>query len=177
MFNFKTAFESVLSSYGCLMLNIPEYSWTPTRAILDFGKKIPPEHLHENGLETTPHVTVRYGFQNVMPGEFANLFRKFGPIKIRLGKVSLFSTEKFNVLKIDVESADLQKANVLAGNVGIIPGETNKVYKPHITIAYLKKDYFAEEFVGYDHFDGMEVTLDQITYSDENGSETKIFMV
>jgi 2'-5' RNA ligase len=59
---------------------------------------------------------------------------------LTIGKLSLFKKKNEDVLKLEVKSQCLRKLNKAVGKVDDLPGETFKKYKPHITVAYVKKD-------------------------------------
>lgn len=90
------------------------------------------------GLEIDPHVTVLYGIHDDSPEIFKECASKIKKFDIKTGKVSIFENEKYDVLKIEVESNDLHKVHETfkekTDNTQTFP-----TYKPHITVAYIKK--------------------------------------
>lgn len=143
--------------------------------VLVFAQEIPDADLYsekdENGKEdygreTQPHVTVLYGLTQHDPKKAAKFVEQFGPITVTLGKTSLFENEKYDVLKVEVEGADLRKLNA---QLRKLPNE-NKFpdYKPHMTIAYLKKGE-GKKYVGDTRFEGREITFDSVTFSPPSG--------
>lgn len=120
--------------YGCLMVLLPDNIcsyWEIWKGMID------PNDYEEDGFEDEPHITVQYGFApEVMATE---VIAKVNPVPcmIKFGKLALFENDN-DVLKIDIISPDLRKLNKAVMEKFSI---TTKYpdYKPHATIAYLKK--------------------------------------
>jgi len=157
--------------YSNTQVNIPEKEASEVRS---FAKEIPDAEIYEDpkddsyGRIDDPHVTVRYGMETLDPKEIEPAFKGVGPIKIKMGKVSIFETDKYDVVKIDIESEDLEKANKQVGETVDLPGETHKEYKPHATIAYVKKGE-GKKYIGNTFFEGKEITIDEITLISKDG--------
>lgn len=131
--------------FGCLMLFL---SATPAEEVLAFAKKhISKEDLADDGYEEEPHTTVLYGFHDdVDATEIEKITSETGPITIELGSVSRFNThEDYDVLKIDIEGEQLR-----ALNAKLMKAFNGKVtnnfpdFKPHMTLAYVKKGACSE---------------------------------
>jgi 2'-5' RNA ligase len=110
--------------------------------ILEFGKSIDKDDLvKEDGkdLETDPHVTVLFGINKDEPDKVQELVKDFKPFEISFGKTSIFDLKSGNcALKIEVEGKRLHDLhNLIRDNIKCT--ETHKTYKPHATIAYIKK--------------------------------------
>ncbi len=124
-------------NYACLMLNALEVPYLP-----DLQARINPKDLYDpdgqHGIEDEPHITIKYG---LMDWEFNSILidkilRDAEPVLYNLGHISCFQNKEFDVLKIEVESPQLQKINY---NISKLPNEDKfPVYTPHLTIAYLK---------------------------------------
>lgn len=144
-------------------------------SIKAFGKSIPDSEIYEEldddsyGRETEPHITVRYGLETDNVKDIVPAFKGLGPIKAKLGKVSIFESDDYDVIKVDIESPDLETANKKVGETVNLPGETFKDYKPHTTIAYVKKGE-GKKYVGDNTFEGKEVVFDKIQLSDRQGN-------
>lgn len=125
------------------------------------------------GREDEIHITVLYGLHSDKPNDVERLVKDQGPIKVRLGKVEVFTNpEKYDVVMIHVISHDLRKINrLLRDNVSF----TNKYthYRPHVTIAYVKKGK-GWKFRGTDIWEGKEFECDTLTYSSTDGTKYKI---
>lgn len=173
----EKAKKKFIHDYSSTQVDLPE---APASAIKNFANKIPDSELYIDpkdpsyGREDKPHITVRYGLETINPKDIAPAFEGMGPIKVKLGKVSIFeSDDKYDVIKIDIESPDLQEANKRVGEAVPLPGETHKDYKPHATIAYVKKGE-GKKYVGDTSLEGQEIVIDNITLSGKDGKLHKI---
>jgi len=161
--------------YSCLMIDFPE---DISKKIIDWGKEnIPDDSLYTDskefdyGRESQTHVTVCFGIGPKVKLDDIKKEIDLKPLKVTLDKISKFDTDKnFDVIKIEVNSDDLNKMNKeIRDKIGD-PGNTFPDYKPHLTIAYVKKGS-ADDLVGSDEFDGQEVELDLYNYSHPDGEE------
>jgi len=85
-----------------------------------------------------------------------------GRIEATLGKMSVFENDKYDVLKVDVTGESLHDLN---GKLSELPNEqTFPEYKPHLTIAYLKKGEGAK-YAGDPRFEGQKLSFDTLTFS------------
>jgi 2'-5' RNA ligase len=117
-------------SYGCSMLyfNFPDMK--------KLHEAIPADAIHEEGLETEPHVTLLYGLHSDEIEDNDVIEASKGDYEeIKLHKLSLFENEKYDVLKFDVKGKGLHAANK---RLSKFPHTTNfPDYHPHCTIGYL----------------------------------------
>jgi N12 class adenine-specific DNA methylase/2'-5' RNA ligase len=157
------------------------------QAMQEFNAQIPDEDLAveagakyggetaAKGREEQSHVTLLYGIKSENPDAVRKLLENQPPITLKLGKTSVFAgTDNGDVLKIDVESEDLERLNkLLKDNLEFT--ETHPGYKPHATLAYLKvgkgKEWSGKDVPGVT---GKTVTLDRIAFSDKSGEQTSI---
>ena len=143
------------------------------KKITDLGKSIPDSELYTDqdddsyGREAAPHITVRYGLGTDNPGELAEL-SKVGPITAKIGKVSIFETDKYDVVKAEIISDSMRAANKKVGELVDLPGETFKDYQPHATIAYVKKGE-GKKYVGNNSLEGQDISFDEINLTDRTG--------
>ena len=163
--------------YSSTQVNLPDQAANTIKA---YGEKIPDDELYidpedpSSGREDEPHVTVRYGIDTADAADVSPAFEGLAPITVKLGKVSIFTPdEKYDVVKIDIESPDLQAANKRVGETVALPGETYKDYKPHATIAYVKKGE-GEKYVGDTFLEGQEFTINAVTFSSKTGKSYEI---
>lgn len=126
------------------------------------------------GREKEPHITVSYGLDPKITKE--DLLEALGdqqPIEVTLGKTSVFANDEYDVLKIDVTSSQLAEIhNKIKDSLGL-PGQTFDDYKPHITIAYLKKGE-AGKYAGDASLEGQKITLNDLAFSNTSGEKTII---
>lgn len=105
--------------------------------ILAIGQTIPADDLAEDGLETRPHVTVKYGLHASDPKLLIELLKGTKPFTLQLGATGMFQRETFDVLTVAVTSDELTRLNALiTENLAVTT--TFPVYMPHATVAYLK---------------------------------------
>ena len=86
--------------------------------------------------EDKPHITLLYGIKADDPEDLEEMLSIVRPIRVTLGKTSLFRTEEHDCLKIDVEGNQLLmlRAYLESG----IEFEDAHEYHPHVTVAYLQ---------------------------------------
>jgi len=124
------------------------------------------------GREDAPHITVKYGVHSADPKSVTKAIEGSGTIKVKLGKMSTFEADDYDVLKVDVTSPQLTKLNkAIAGATKVT--DTHPDYKPHATVAYLKKGK-ADQYVGDETLNGTEVEFDAVVFSGKDGKETSI---
>ncbi|HUU53136.1 MAG TPA: 2'-5' RNA ligase family protein, partial [Candidatus Bathyarchaeia archaeon] len=171
------ASEAATHDYSNTQVNLPE---EPATAVKELGRKIPDEELYTEegddayGREEEPHITVRYGLETSNPKDVEPAFENIGPIKAKIGKVSVFDgNDNYDVVVADVESDALVEANKKVGETVSVPGETFKEYKPHVTIAYVKKGE-GKKYVGDKSLEGKEITVDSIFLSAKDGKMHEI---
>lgn len=172
--NDKTEVVKTEEKKSSTQVNIPQESAKP---FIEMANSIPEDELYTEpeksyGREDEPHVTVLYGLKTENSKEVEDLVKNYGDVKIKLGKTSLFENDKYDVLKVDVESKDLSKLNkILRDNTDYENDYPD--YQPHITIAYLKKGE-GKKYVGQT-IKGLEsITLDKLIFSDKERNHTEI---
>jgi hypothetical protein len=126
----------------------------------------------EYGIETEPHVTVFFGLHTDDADEVKEVIDGQEPIKLSLGKTSIFESEKYDVVKFTVESKDLVKLNKKLGDE--LENTTNHpVYYPHCTISYVKKGC-GKKYVGNDDFEGKSFLIKELVFSSKDKVRTRI---
>jgi len=124
--------------YGCLMLYFNIKNWDDVTNLIDEKDLYTEEEGY--GLEDEPHVTILYGFHDdeVKLNDIKEAIDKVitKPVEIKLTNISCFENDKYDVVKFDVESPVLHKANEVAKEFPHTSDYPD--YKPHVTIAYVK---------------------------------------
>ena len=126
------------------------------------------------GLEIESHVTLLYGLHSDEIGDkevFDACGKNFN--KLTLTNLSLFSNEKYDVLKFDVKGKELFKANE---RLSKFPHTTNfPEYHPHCTVAYLKSGHGKKVIKELNKLFSDEFTVfcTKIVYSKPNGTKIK----
>lgn len=120
---------------GCVMLEAPPAS---AKLVKEIQANIPVSILTGDGLDNWPHVTVFYGTSATEIEKIVSEVKEFKATEITFGNVSVFNCEKYDVLKVEVESSSLRKMNARIKSA--FPSkQTHLDYKPHMTVAYIKK--------------------------------------
>ena len=160
--------------FSSTQINAPD---AIARKVKSWGKEnIPDSDLYDEepgfGRESNVHITVKFGLHTDSPEEVEKVVTGFGRFKVKLGEISQFEGEKYDVLKIDVESARLHELNGLIAD-SVECTDTFPVYKPHMTIAYVKKGK-GKKFLGKTIFAGETWTADTLMFSSKNSKHTSI---
>ena len=151
--------------FSCLMayFDAPE--------IIKWAKKHIKEKdvFEKEGFEADSHVTILYGFHTNNYKDVEKLLKNTKPFEVTLGKISKFKTNpNFDVLKTEVKSKELFKF------CKTLDFTSNfDEYKPHCTLAYVKKDR-CEEFIGEDIFNDKKFKINELTFSTPDRVKTKI---
>lgn len=162
--------------FSSLQFNLEKLA---TRKIILWGEdNIPDDIIYKDpeqpqyGREYESHVTVIYGIHDETPKEIKRLLYKQKPFHIEFGKISVFDCPKFDVVKIEVESIELRRINkIIHDHLEVTNG--NNAFRPHVTIAFLKKGT-GEEFKGRDDFAGNRMLVDRLVFSSKTGVQTTI---
>lgn len=157
---------------SCLMAPLPDSP--EIKALQDL---IPEDALYEPnnykyGREEHSHITVLFGIVTEEIKPIQDTVQDIGTIKITFEKkISIFSKDEYDVVKVGVESKQLTKMNKALTNNLVVDNDFPD-YKPHLTIAYVKKG------LGKD-FDGLRVELPdvevtELEFSDHAEKKTEI---
>ena len=167
--------DSKLYEYGCLMVYLKIPYWN------DLLSKINSDDLFKDdtdryGLETEPHCTILYGIHSDVSDEdilsnFSNL--KKSQFDIEINGVDCFYNKDYDVLKLNVKSNMLNQLNDSAKSLPYT--NTYPDYKPHITIAYLKKGK-GNLYVSTTFKSNLDNFIDKIVYSKPNGEKIDIIL-
>lgn len=158
--------------YGCVMVyfDFDKDEWSKILGIIDVDDLYEPKDETGFGKEYEPHATILYGLHTDVPDD--DIIDEINKIKkpiIKLGKVSAFENEKFDVLKIDIESDDLHKLNKSFKkfpNTNDYPS-----YHPHTTIAYVKPKMAEKYIKKLNDLNIIVFEPDKIVYSKANGDK------
>lgn len=126
------------------------------------------------GREDEMHITVLYGIHTTSLNKIKNLLKGQKPFEVNLGKVTMFdkADKPFSVVKIDVESEELKKLHDMLKN-SLKVTVTYPIFRPHITIAYIKKKH-CEDIKGNRDFEKSKLPINYLTFSSKDGTKTKI---
>jgi len=147
--------------------------------VIQWGKEHIPDddiapnpHSGKDGREDHIHVTVKFGLHTADPKEVEEIVKDFGLFTLTLDEMSIFSSDEYDVLKIDVKSDKLHELNKLISDK-LECTDTHPEYIPHVTIAYVKKGK-ADDLVGSEDFKGQAVTVSSIEFRGRGENKTSI---
>jgi 2'-5' RNA ligase len=159
-------------SYSTTHVELPKAMADRIRAV---GAMIPSEDLAEDGIETKPHITVKYGLDGDSPIAASEALKDEIPATFHLGDMKVFpatADRQSDVLVVGVDSPDLHRLNrVVSGSTPHI--DTHAGYTPHATVAYLKPGS-GEKYAGRDGLSGLKGVADEVIHSSRSGQETRI---
>jgi len=153
-------------------------------AIAAMATEIPNDVLAEKWRETDVHVTVKYGLDpNVTSAELAAALANAESVKaiaaqggsMTLRSTAMFESEKYDVVYIAVDSADLVTLNAVI-SAALPVTDTHPKYVPHVTLAYVKSGC-GKDFVGNPTLDGVAIRFKEIVFSTTDGSEITLPLV
>lgn len=123
------------------------------------------------GREEEVHVTVLFGLHANKADQVKEILEGEPPIHLTIGKTSIFESQEYDVVKFSVESEDLKRLNQKLR--ACEHTNTHPSYIPHCTIAYVKKG-LGKKYVGKDKFDGTEIVLHEVLFSNKSRIKTHI---
>ena len=160
------------TEYGCVMLSFDFPQMSRLHALINADDIFTDPDDPTYGLETEPHCTLLYGLHpEVTLQQLEGVINEYEFKPINLKNISVFTNEKFDVLKFDVTPAYLTDIN---SELCEFPHTTSYPdYHPHVTIAYLKSGNGAR----YARLlSGAKATVvpTHVTYSQAGGAESII---
>ena len=147
MKSFKTYLEES-HKFSCIMAEFDAFS---TKRILNIVDMIPDEWVYEEeGKEYTPHITIRYGINLKNFDKFPKvMFSLAHSQHFEIEGMSKFDThDDYDVLLLKPRETP-KMFHVWRDFINSsldVAEETYPEYKPHITLAYMKKGY-AQKFI------------------------------
>jgi 2'-5' RNA ligase len=165
--------------YGCVMvfLDVDKKDWKKVTSVIESDDLYKGENGDEEsryGVENETHVTVLYGIHSDVPDEdVEKIIHTIKKPSITLKDASIFTNEKFDVVKYDINSPSLVKLNK---EFAKLPHTTDHPdYHPHATIAYVKKGKGEKYTKIINKMEGLDITPSKIVYSkpSENGKSKK----
>lgn len=171
--------------YNSTQINLPEN----IRSFIQrwVHQNVPDKYIYtekENdsyGIEEESHITILYGLeQGVDPNKMeqdiqANAFQ---PIPFSLEEVGMFESEKYDVLKINVEGVHLRHLHDFIRKNYPNTYSYNS-YNPHCTLCYTKKEFHNEvkKLVGERVFNACKLTARSFLFSYQGNQKKEIRIV
>lgn len=168
----KLILEALGYDYGCAML----YFDFPQLYAIQEGIDQQDLYIEPGGrpygLEECPHVTLLYGFHNNVDVEdVRKIVTKTKYTACTIYKPSLFTSEKYDVLKFEASAKYLAPLNKSLKKLSHTT--TFKDYKPHMTIAYVQAglgDKYVKKFKTMEY----DLLPSHVLFSDIYGTEHRI---
>lgn len=161
--------ETIAYKLGCVMVEVPVSNWK------EITSSINQEDLYEvkgekYGIQDNPHLTLLYGFNSEISKEQVQSILEEvtngHKIEIDIEDIDIFENENFDVVKFNVKKTEQLQS--LYDALNELPNEnTFPDYRPHMTIAYVKKGLGKKYTKPYRH----KITSNKICYSMSNGQK------
>lgn len=143
--------------------------------------KIPQEHVGKEGIEKTPHVTIRYGLKNDSPAAIEKIKQaasRIQPFDVPMGKTEVFPATKHSSFDHPVvarlkTTPELKALRDAIEGAGAFKEDNFPEYKPHVTLAYIKPE-FADQYKGGSQLEGHSVPVKEIVVTKRDGSQEVI---
>ena len=166
--------------YASTQIDVPKEI---AEEILALSLSIPDEEIYDDesgkfGRELDAHITIKYGLETEDPNDVESLIEDGSkPISVRFGKISIFDGSEedkpYDVVKVSVESKELEE---LHKRLSELPnGDEHDEYKPHMTIAYVKRGK-GEKYDGIADLEGKEFTANSFIFKGKDRSDKEIFL-
>lgn len=126
-----------------------------------------------DGLETRPHITVKYGLHTAEAADLAPILSGEGPATAKVEGIEIFENDTKDVVVLRVSSPDLDRLNKTIGK-NLEVTDTYPDYKPHITLGYVKKGTGQKYRGAKTGLEGRELTFSAVEFSGKDRSITPI---
>lgn len=119
------------------------------------------------------HITLLYGLHNDIPDkDIEEVSKKMEKCVVNLKKISIFESDKFDVLKFDITDDSKKELNKMNKEFVKFPHTTDfPDYHPHCTIAYLKAGKGKKYCKTLSEDESITIESDEVIYSKADGSE------
>ena len=130
-----------------------------------------------SGLETEPHITLRYGIKGDDTAGIRAYLEKQAPFEATLRETAAFppseSSDGGAPIIAPVEAPELHRIEAELDQHGDFIPRTFPEFKPHATLGYVKPDA-AQKYVGLKETAGKTFTIDTISISKRDGSSEPV---
>jgi len=165
----------VAYDYSAVLCTVPE-------SIGNIVKKWGLEHISDDkvfednegklGREDDTHITVKYGLHDPKETDCVDILKYQRPFEVELGKISLFKNNpRFDVVKVEIFSSNLFMLNA---KLSKLPNtDSYPEYKPHMTIAYVKRGS-CDDLEGREDFKDIRFLANDFIFSSRENFKIKI---
>jgi 2'-5' RNA ligase len=121
---------------------------------------------NEYGYETEPHITLVYGIHDddIDRSEMFEKIKELEPVTVEIEEIGVFEIDDYDVVKMNVPVTKQLKKYRKMFEDGFPNTQKFKTFKPHITLAYVKKG--CGKKYGLKLEEPIEITFDRGVYSD-----------
>lgn len=164
-------------SYSSLQIDMPKQF---SNEVINWAiSYIDENYLYEEkddnsyGLEDEIHCTVLYGIYEIFPRQTRIILDPIQSFYINTKNITMFKTSsKYDVIKLDIESNELNELHYLLRN-RVRNYNTFPIYKPHMTIGYVKKN--SHDFLNNStDFRDRKFLVKRLQFSSKNGNKYPI---
>lgn len=162
-------FEDKNYDYGCVMVDVSVKNWEEITSFIDNQDLYTVENDNTYGLQDRPHLTLLYGLHKEVTSEMVeDVLKDVKPFDIEIDGVDIFENEDYDVVKFNIKKTDILQS--IFDELSKLPNSNSfKDYRPHITIAYVKKGT-GKKYIK-SNYKWRVNDIDDITYSMTNGEE------
>lgn len=150
------------------------FNKTINECIIDFARKnIPAECENDpekgSGIVTEPHISILTDIELTYPmTDLRNVIGSIPAFDINFGPISFFKNDNVDVIKIEIESDQLNEIHYYLRSV-IPNGYKFDEYKPHCTLGFVKPDSCNGILNQCNYFRGMKFPVEWINYNSAKG--------
>ena len=125
------------------------------------------------GIEDDPHITVKWGIETKSISKVKEALDDLSGGDVTFGVIDFFSSDdEYDVVKINITSPALRKINKALSD-GLATKDSFSIYRPHVTLAYVKKG-IGKEYKSRKTFDGVSFSFDKVVFEDSVDKKTTI---
>lgn len=161
-----------MNNYGATSLMIG-FNPIINQKIISFARDNIPYDAQENpndgkGIVTDPHISLLTDIDLTFPDvKLKKVIQEIPAFKINFGDISFFKNNS-DVIKIDILSEQLDEIHYNLRK--LIPNNYKfDEYKPHCTLAFVKKDSCDDILKLKSYFRGMNFTVEAINFNSQKG--------
>jgi 2'-5' RNA ligase len=164
-------FEEKNYEFGCVMIDVPVKNWNEITSFIDTDDIYTVSDNDTYGIQVRPHLTLLYGtHKEVTSEQVESLLKNVKPFSIEIDGVDIFENKDYDVVKFNIKKSDILQS--IFDSLSTLPNSNSfKDYKPHITIAYVKKGT-GKKYIKPDYKWKVD-NINEVTYSMVDGNEYK----